>query len=136
MRAFTEGGAAKQRLSCSDLPPEAVDATWQRFNESCEEALRVGKLGLIVFQYHLGFKPSEANHELVRDCRSLPSAPPSCGRGRDQHDDGRTPMIAGRIPARSNFRRSRGGHGAVTGPRSTRPNFWRVCFPAPADGSV
>ena len=71
------GGAPKQRVSCGDLPPDAVDATWQRFNDSCEEAMRVDKLGLIVFQYHLGFKPSEANRELIHDCRSPPRLFPS-----------------------------------------------------------
>ena len=69
MRTITEGSAPKQRVSCDNLPPEAVDATWERFNSSCEEAMRVEKLGLIVFQYHLGFKPSEANRQLIRDCR-------------------------------------------------------------------
>jgi hypothetical protein len=78
MRSLTEGSAPKQRVSSSDLPPEAVDATWQMFNECCEEAMRVNKLGLIVFQFHLGFKPSDTNRRLIQDCRSPP--PPHAAR--------------------------------------------------------
>lgn len=60
----------KDKVSASDLPTDALHAVWERFNEACLPAFEDGKLGLVIFQFHLGFLPSETNRDLIRCCRA------------------------------------------------------------------
>lgn len=52
-----------------DLPEPAVAATWAAFTAALEPIYRAGKLGVVAFQFHLSFDPTEANLDYVLECR-------------------------------------------------------------------
>ena len=61
--------AAKDRVTSSDLPSDALAVVWERYNEVLDEAFRAGKLGLVIFQFQLSFQPGQASREQLKDCR-------------------------------------------------------------------
>lgn len=55
-------GYARLGASC---PPAAEDACWRCFHAALEPLYQAGKLGAVVFQFHLSFTPSQANLEVL-----------------------------------------------------------------------
>ena len=47
---------------------------WQLFNASIEPIHRAGKLGCILFQFHLGFHPNQESYDHISYCREMLSA--------------------------------------------------------------
>lgn len=60
---------SRPRVALRDLPPEMVDALWERFNGAVQILHDRGKLGCIVFQYHADFGPSAPHLEHIAYCR-------------------------------------------------------------------
>ena len=56
-------------VALSEMPEKAVAATWAAFHAALEPIYRSDKLGVVAFQFHLTFEPSEANLEYVCECR-------------------------------------------------------------------
>jgi uncharacterized protein YecE (DUF72 family) len=46
-------------------------ALWSYWNQVLKPIHRAGKLGVIIFQFHLGFLPTKENKEYVRWCRQM-----------------------------------------------------------------
>jgi uncharacterized protein YecE (DUF72 family) len=65
----TGGGGEQQRVSLDQLRPASVDALWDAFHGAVLPAHEAGKLGLILFQFHLSFRPTAANRAHVAWCR-------------------------------------------------------------------
>lgn len=53
----------------SELPPTALDRAWALFHASLEPVYQSGKLGIVTFQFHLSFHPSESALAYVIECR-------------------------------------------------------------------
>lgn len=45
----------------STCPPAVEEACWRAFHAACEPLYRAGRLGCVLFQFHLSFQPSQAN---------------------------------------------------------------------------
>lgn len=58
------------RVDLHQVPDTAVDEIWERFHQSIEPARAAGKLGPVLFQFHLGFLPGEASRAHVEWCRA------------------------------------------------------------------
>ena len=58
----TQQAAPQQyvRLGAS-CPPVAEDSCWRLFHAALEPLYQAGKLGAVIFQFHLSFQPSPAN---------------------------------------------------------------------------
>jgi uncharacterized protein YecE (DUF72 family) len=56
----------QRRVSLGELSDAAVSELWRRFHASLAPALRAGKLGPVLFQFHLGFGPSGSNRAYRR----------------------------------------------------------------------
>ena len=61
--------ASNSYVPLNDLPAEALDRAWSLFHASLEPVYRAGKLGIITFQFHLSFQPTESNLAYVLECR-------------------------------------------------------------------
>ena len=63
-------------LRLEDLDPEVTEAVWQQFNEVVGKVDEAGKLGVVLFQFHLTFYPSATNRDFIKWCRDhlLPGA--------------------------------------------------------------
>jgi uncharacterized protein YecE (DUF72 family) len=53
----------------SELPPAAMNTAWSLFIASLEPIYQLGKLGVITFQFHLSFAPTESNMNYILECR-------------------------------------------------------------------
>ncbi|KAJ7523754.1 hypothetical protein O6H91_18G061600 [Diphasiastrum complanatum] len=56
-------------VQLDSIPASSRDEIWQIFNNSLEPVHEAGHLGVVVFQFHLSFKPSEGNKRHVLWCR-------------------------------------------------------------------
>eukprot|EP00249_Psilotum_nudum_P030668 c43542_g1_i1 orf=266-1651(-) len=56
-------------ISLYSLPSSLRDELWQVFNQALKPVHDAGSLGVVVFQFHLSFKPTEENREHVNWCR-------------------------------------------------------------------
>jgi uncharacterized protein YecE (DUF72 family) len=65
--ARSDGSSPKMTLA--QLGQDRVDALWAAFHACIEPISRAGKLGAVVFQFHLNFSPSVDNRLHVRWCR-------------------------------------------------------------------
>jgi len=78
VKALLPPGQAAQpqlHLRISSLPPGAEAACWRLFHAALEPLYQPGKLGLVVFQFHLSFVPSQQNLQV----RLLGPAERECG---------------------------------------------------------
>lgn len=57
--------AAEQRLSLSGMEPDASSMLWADFNDCLDPIVTSGKMGCVVFQYHLDFAISQSSKECV-----------------------------------------------------------------------
>ena len=57
------------RVSLSDLGMHQVGLVWAAFHDALAPLASSGRLGCVVFQFHLGFGPSAENRRHVRWCR-------------------------------------------------------------------
>ncbi|KAK3272191.1 hypothetical protein CYMTET_19500 [Cymbomonas tetramitiformis] len=57
------------RAAFSELSAEAKRMLWQHFHEALEPVSRGGRMGVVLFQFHLSFAPTEANRGHVLYCR-------------------------------------------------------------------
>jgi uncharacterized protein YecE (DUF72 family) len=57
------------RTNLKDLSAAAMDAVWSAQNGALLPAYQAGKLGLVIFQFHLGFTPTDENRRHVMWCR-------------------------------------------------------------------
>jgi uncharacterized protein YecE (DUF72 family) len=54
----------------SELPPAAIDKAWSLFIASLEPVYQSGKLGIVTFQFHLSYHPSDNNLKyIIQECR-------------------------------------------------------------------
>lgn len=60
----------KRYLEMRDMPDGVVDMCWKLFNESLVPVYKANKLGVVLFQFHLTFKPDRDNLQYVAECRS------------------------------------------------------------------
>ena len=58
-----------ERISYAAMPEPAKRDVWERFHASVEPARQAGKLGCVVFQFHLSFACTEASREHVLSLR-------------------------------------------------------------------
>ncbi|MEW5319310.1 MAG: hypothetical protein WDW38_010470 [Sanguina aurantia] len=58
-------------VSLSQLPLHSQQQLWDSFHAGVEPARKAGKLGAVVFQFQLSFKPCMVNEEHVRQCRRM-----------------------------------------------------------------
>jgi uncharacterized protein YecE (DUF72 family) len=56
-------------IPMSELPPAAVDTAWSLFLASLEPVYQAGKLGVVTFQFHLSYTPSESALSYILECR-------------------------------------------------------------------
>ena len=56
-------------VAMENMPGHAIQQCWDLFNASMEPMYRDQKLGVVMFQFHLSFRPSQENLEYVLDCR-------------------------------------------------------------------
>jgi len=61
--------SSSQKTTASELPPDCLQGIWNRFNEVCLEVFSESKLGFVVFQFQLSFKPCEESKLHVLECR-------------------------------------------------------------------
>eukprot|EP00890_Picochlorum_soloecismus_P006247 jgi/Picsp_1/6623/NSC_03966-R1_protein len=61
---------SKKIIEMRDMPDRVVDMCWKLFNESLVPVYQANKLGVILFQFHLSFKPNRDNLQYVAECRS------------------------------------------------------------------
>lgn len=66
---IARAAAPNARLSLNDLSPAVLDKLWDAQNAALLPAYEAGKLGLVIFQFHLSFGPSEENLMHVQWCR-------------------------------------------------------------------
>lgn len=59
---------AKKNLYPEDLPPEVVDAIWERFTSALWPLHDAGKLGVILFQFPPWFVIGKRNRSFILDC--------------------------------------------------------------------
>jgi hypothetical protein len=55
---------AGQHVRLEGAPPGLEGGCWRLFHEALEPLYRSGKLGAVVFQFHLSFQPSRQNLEV------------------------------------------------------------------------
>jgi uncharacterized protein YecE (DUF72 family) len=48
--------------------PEAFSDLWILFNDSLEPAVRSRKIGVVIFQFHTNFAPTDTSREFVEEC--------------------------------------------------------------------
>ena len=53
----------------TEMPPAAIDTAWSLFLASLEPVYQSGKLGVITFQFHLSYQPSESALAYILECR-------------------------------------------------------------------
>lgn len=56
-------------ISMSRMSPGAVSLCWAMFNDALNKAYMKGMLGVVMFQFHIGFAPSLANLQYIEECR-------------------------------------------------------------------
>jgi uncharacterized protein YecE (DUF72 family) len=61
---------SKKYIEMRDMPDEVVDMCWKLFNDSLVPVYAHNQLGVVLFQFHLSFKPSRDNLQYVAECRS------------------------------------------------------------------
>jgi uncharacterized protein YecE (DUF72 family) len=66
---FEEGMDGNGRIRLQDLSTAQVKRLWDLQHAALQPALEANKLGLVIFQFHLGFQPSKANFKHVQWCR-------------------------------------------------------------------
>ena len=59
------GTGGLSRVSLNQLPPDVVAALWESMNLALAPAIKAGKMGVVVAQFHAGFKPSPGNRRHV-----------------------------------------------------------------------
>ncbi|KAI5071310.1 hypothetical protein GOP47_0013561 [Adiantum capillus-veneris] len=59
----------KDHIHLNDLSVSIRDELWQSFNKVLHVARDAGNLGVVVFQFHLSFKPTKENQAHVEWCR-------------------------------------------------------------------
>ena len=64
----SHGLSAERSYTLDSLTPEARLDLWTLFNNSLQPAVDAGKMGAVVFQFHLSFLPTEANRAFVKMC--------------------------------------------------------------------
>ncbi|KAL4444143.1 hypothetical protein ABPG75_011880 [Micractinium tetrahymenae] len=57
-------------LRLSAMPEGVEAACWRRFHAALEPLYQAGKLGLVVFLFHLSFQPSQQNLQYILRCRA------------------------------------------------------------------
>jgi len=67
---FEKRSAGSTYVRMDDMPEGAVQMCWDSFNKSLDPVYSSRKLGAVIFQFHLSFRPSAENLEYVLDCRS------------------------------------------------------------------
>lgn len=55
----------------SQMPAQAVDTAWSLFHAALSPVYQAGKLGVVLFQFHLTFQPSKENLDYLLRCRRL-----------------------------------------------------------------
>ena len=63
-------GTPSGRVRYASMQPRAKDALWERFNVALAPIIDAGKLGCVVFQFHLSQPPSESLRAHVLDCQA------------------------------------------------------------------
>lgn len=58
------------RVDLHQIPDAVIDEIWDRFHQSIEPARAAGKLGPVLFQFHLGFVPGDSSRAHVEWCRA------------------------------------------------------------------
>jgi len=58
------------RVSYSTMPPRVKDALWERWNDAIAPIIEAGKLGCVVFQFHLSQGVSDALRAHALECKS------------------------------------------------------------------
>ncbi|KAL4529373.1 hypothetical protein Ndes2526A_g04164 [Nannochloris sp. 'desiccata'] len=53
----------------SELPAAAINTAWLLFLASLEPVYQAGKLGVVTFQFHLSYHPSESSLAYILECR-------------------------------------------------------------------
>lgn len=61
--------AQRTNVKLEELPEAVVQGLWSRFNSLCELLYNRGKLGLVVFQFNRGCKPTWHNVQFITDLR-------------------------------------------------------------------
>lgn len=61
---------SKKYIEMRDMPDGVVDMCWKLFNDSLVPVYNANQLGVVLFQFHLSFKPSRDNLQYVAECRS------------------------------------------------------------------
>lgn len=72
IRAVHLGGDADDvaaDIHVKDMQAAMVDALWERFNSVLDLFHEAGKLGVVVFQFHANFMPSNEHIAYVAECR-------------------------------------------------------------------
>ena len=69
-RGAGAGGGAAVTVTLAQLGDDGVDGAWSAFHDCLAPLAAGGCLGLVVFQFHLSFGPSDANRAHVRWCRA------------------------------------------------------------------
>ena len=64
------GGGAAATVTLAQLGDDGVDGAWRAFHDCLAPLDAGGCLGLVVFQFHLSFGPSDANRAHIRWCRA------------------------------------------------------------------
>ncbi|CAM6104910.1 unnamed protein product [Calypogeia fissa] len=63
------GPSDDQQVKLYELPSQLRDELWGIFNSALQPAYEAGRLGVVVFQFHLSFKPTEEHRAHVLWCR-------------------------------------------------------------------
>ena len=59
-----------ERVAYARMPEGAKDLLWAKFNESMEPITAAGRLGCVVFQFHLSQPPSDSLREHILECKA------------------------------------------------------------------
>lgn len=63
------GRYSSSYVPMSELPQAAINTAWSLFLASLEPVYQAGKLGVVVFQFHLSYHPSESALAYILECR-------------------------------------------------------------------
>jgi uncharacterized protein YecE (DUF72 family) len=59
-----------ERVAYARMPEGAKDLLWAKFNESMEPITAAGRLGCVVFQFHLSQPPGDSLREHILECKA------------------------------------------------------------------